>query len=108
RQSSQGKADPDQRRHSSVCARRAKDRETESCSRHQDSLANSVSTIAVSDKSIHHPSAHQQVRESGEQPGYAGIENRVEQIHVKRNGKIAGQPRQKEKKSVIVGTPSQR
>ena len=40
--------------------------------------------------------------------GNTRIENRVEQVHVKRNGKIAGQPRQQEKESVVVGAPSQR
>ena len=40
--------------------------------------------------------------------GTAGVENRVEQIHMKGNGKIAGQPGQQEKESVVVSAPSQR
>src|SRR5580658_1263362 len=56
RQSSQSKADPDERPDRSAGARRAEDRKTESHPRYHHGLANPVSIVATLKQIVHQPS----------------------------------------------------
>src|ERR1700691_5968589 len=55
------------------------------------------------DKRVDEPATDDQIGESGEQPGHAGIHDGVEQIYAQGRGKIAGHPGEQQIESVIVG-----
>src|ERR1700722_1969553 len=108
RQSPESKADPDHRGRGTTGTRCAEDCETESHSHHQNSLANTVGIVTMLNQNVHQPPTKQDVGESGKKPGHTGVKNGMQQVHMKRDREIAGQPRQQKKESVVVGSPSKR
>ena len=86
----------------------AKNRETETRADDQNGLTHTIGVPAALDEGVHQPSADDNVRERSKEPWSAGVKRRVQQIHVVGNGKIAGEPVQKQEETVVVGAPTER
>ena len=88
-----------------MSAGRAEDGQTESHAPDHHSLAHQVRIVTTLDESVHQPSSNQQVGESSKEPGNAGIKNGVQQVNMQGNRKIAGQPGQQKKESIVISAP---
>ena len=84
--------------------RGAENAEAEGCAADQNDLADERGVAAAMNERVDEPPADYEIGESGEEPGNAGIENGVQQVHMQGRGKIAGQPGEQQIESVIVGS----
>src|SRR5216110_3847001 len=65
----------------------------ETRSANENGLPDANGAGSALDQCVHEPAANQQVNERGEQPGNAGEQDGVQQVHVKRALEIGRQPR---------------
>src|SRR5258706_15981766 len=86
--------------------RRAQNAEAKDGAPSQNRLPNTHWIPAALDQMIHQPSPDKQIASRRESPGDAGVDNGMQQVHVKAGRKITGQPGQQKIKSVVVGSKS--
>ena len=82
--------------------RGAQNYQAETGSTNEHDLADTNGVPSALDQCVHKPAANQQVNKRGEQPGNAGEQDGVQQIHVKRAFEIGRQPGQEQVECVIV------
>src|SRR5208283_3398325 len=100
--------DPAEGGEGAVAVSGAKNRETERCADDQNGLAHTIRIPAPLDESIDQPPTDDNIRERSKQPRCAGVKRRVQQVHVVGNGKIAGEPVEKQEEAVVVCAPAER
>ena len=67
-----------------------------------------LASDAALDEEVHQPAADGQFAHGGDEPGHAGVEKRMQQVDVQREGEVAGQPGEQQIKDVVVGAKAQR
>src|SRR5580704_6268051 len=107
-QSSDREADPEECRSGALGMRSAEDAESEAGPADENHLTNAHGVPAALDQCIDEPSTDDEIRESCEQPGHAGVSNGVQQIHIVDGKEIGRQPGQEQVESIIITGKSER
>src|SRR5665213_613829 len=86
----------------------ANDTEAESCAADEHNLANAVRVPSTLYQRVHQPATDSQVRRRRDKPWHPGVKERVQQIDMQGERKVAWQPGQQEIKDVVIRAEAQR
>jgi len=86
-----------------VSVGRTDDAEAKGCAADEDGFADAAGVVAAADEGIDQPPSDDEIGDGCEEPGEAGVQERVEQVYVEGDREIAWQPGQQEIEDVVVG-----